>query len=269
MENVQAPEPAIKLDIKPDIKPPGMFLLALEARVPWEFGAALLAAPLLKQAPAGDGHPVLVLPGLLAGDALTLFLRTYLKSLGYQACAWEQGINFGPREGVLDACIARVRELSARHERKVSLIGWSLGGIYAREIAKAVPHEVRSVITLGSSFTGHPTANNVWRLYEMASGKKAVDEQQMAELRKPPPVPTTSIFSRTDGIVSWRCCVEQEGDQSENIEVHGSHTGMVVNPTVLHAIADRLAQPEWHWQRFDRDGRQGIRQLLYRDPQRA
>ena len=92
---------------------------------------------------------------------------------------------------------------------------------------------------------------------------------QIAEIRKPPPVPFTSIFSRSDGIVSWQCCVEQEGDQAENIEVHVSHSGMFVNPIVLHAIADRLAQDEGKWQRFDRDGHHGIKNYIYRDPKRA
>lgn len=263
--------------IQPDspsaLKAPNLLLLALEGRAPWEFAASLLATPLLKQKTNGDGHPVLVLPGLLAHDALTSYLRQYLKRSGYDAYGWKQGVNFGPRDGVLDACIARVRELQTKHEQKVSLIGWSLGGIYAREIAKALPDSVRQVITLGSPFAGHPTANNVWRLYEKASGKKAVDPTQISELKKTPPVPTTSIFSRTDGIVSWQCCVEQEDEQVENIEVRGSHTGMVVNPFVLHAITDRLAQPEGAWQRFDRCQHRGqssfFKAWLYLDPQRA
>ncbi len=252
-----------------ELKSPSLLLLALEGRAPWEFGASLLAFPLLKNVPGGDGHPVMVLPGLMAGDALTLFLRKFLQGSGYTACAWEQGLNRGPRDGVLEACIARVKELSDKYGQKVSLIGWSLGGIFAREIAKALPNDVRSVITLGSPFAGHPKANNVWRLYQAVSGKPASDDVQMTEIRKPPPVPTTSIFSRSDGIVSWQCCVEQETEQSENIEVHGSHTGLVVNPTVLHAIADRLAQPEGQWQRFDQHGHQGIKKFIYPDPKRT
>lgn len=116
---------------------------------------------------------------------------------------------------------------------------------------------------------GHSKENNVWRLYQAVSGKTTIDDVQIAEIRKPPPVPFTSIFSRSDGIVSWQCCVEQEADQAENIEVHGSHSGMVVNPMVLHAIADRLAQDEGKWQRFDRHGHHGIKKYIYRDPKRA
>lgn len=252
-----------------ELKPPSLLLLALEGRAPWEFGASLLAFPLLKNVPRGDGHPVMVLPGLMAGDALTLFLRKFLQGSGYTAYAWEQGLNRGPRDGVLEACIARVKELSEKHGQKVSLVGWSLGGIFAREIAKALPNDVRQVITLGSPFAGHPKANNVWRLYQAVSGKTAIDDVQIAEIKKPPPVPFTSIFSRSDGIVSWQCCVEQDGEQTENIEVHGSHTGMVVNPIVLHAIADRLAQTDGKWQRFDTGGHQGFKKYIYRDPKRA
>ena len=256
------------------LKPPSLLLLALEGRAPWEFGASLLAFPLLKKCPRGDGHPVMVLPGLMAGDVLTLFLRKFLQGRGYTAYAWQQGLNLGPRDGVLDACIARVKELREKHYQKVSRIGWSLGGIFAREIAKALPNDVRLVITLGSPFTGHPKANNMWRLYEAVSGKTAIDDVQIAEIRKPPSVPSTSIFSRSDGIVSWQCCVQAEGEQAEgeqaeNIEVPGSHTGMVVNPTVLHVVADRLAQANGKWWRFDRGGHQGIKKCIYRDPKRA
>lgn len=251
-----------------ELEAPGWFLLALEGRAPWELGASLLSAPILKNAPAGDGHPVLVFPGLAAGDLTTLVLRAFLNQRGYAAYAWEQGLNLGPRPGVVEACIARVRQLRAEHGRPVSLIGWSLGGVYARELAKITPDDVRQVITLGTPFTGHPKATNAWRIYELASGHRVVDNEQLAELKKTPPVPTTSIFSRTDGVVAWQCSVEEESDQAENIEVHASHVGMGMNPTALYAIADRLAQPEGNWQRFDRHGYTGLKKLLFLDPQR-
>ncbi|CAL61554.1 putative alpha/beta-Hydrolase [Herminiimonas arsenicoxydans] len=184
------------------LKPPSLLLLALEARAPWEFGASLLAFPLLKKVARGDGHPVMVLPGLMGGDVLTSFLRNFLQGSGYTVYAWEQGWNRGPRNGVLEACIKRVKGLREKHGQKVSLVGWSLGGIFAREIAKALPNDVRLVITLGAPFAGHPKANNVWWLYQAVSGKTVIDDAQIAEIRKPPPVPITSIFSRSDGIVS-------------------------------------------------------------------
>lgn len=252
-----------------EIQAPGWFLMALEARAPWEFGVSLLATPILKTAPKGDGHPVLVFPGLAAGDFTTLVLRNFLRDRGYAAYAWEQGLNFGPRPGVVEACVARVKRLRDEHGRTVSLIGWSLGGVYAREIAKIASKDVRQVITLGTPFSGHPKATNAWRLYELASGQRLADDERVAELKKTPPVPTTSIFSRTDGVVAWQCSTEKETARSENIEVHASHLGMSMNPTTLYAVADRLAQPEGKWKRFDRDGHTGIKRLLYRNPQRT
>lgn len=250
------------------IKAPGWFRLALEGRAPWELWASLVALPVLKNAPKGDGHPVLVFPGLATGDLTTVVLRNFLKDRGYVPHAWEQGLNRGPRPGVIEACVERVQELRAEHGRAVSLVGWSLGGVYAREIAKMVPDDVRVVVTLGSPFAGHPKATNAWRLYEFASGRSIEDDARIADLKSTPPVPTTSIFSRTDGVVAWQCSVEEETERSENIEVHASHIGMGMNPTALYAVADRLAQPEGEWRRFDREGLAGLKKLLYRDPQR-
>ncbi len=248
---------------------PGIVRLALELRAPWELGAALAAMPFLRGAPEGDGHPVLVFPGLGAGDITTVLIRRFLSERGYSAHAWEQGLNFGPRPGVLEACVARVRQLRAEHGRRVSLVGWSLGGVYAREIAKMLPDDVRVVVTLGAPFSGNPKATNAWRVYQLVSGEKEIDAARFAALKVTPGVPTTSIFSRTDGVVAWQCSVERETAHSENIEVHASHVGMGLNPTALYAIADRLAQPEGRWRRFDREAHTGIKKLLFRDPQRA
>ncbi|HEY0843720.1 MAG TPA: alpha/beta hydrolase, partial [Noviherbaspirillum sp.] len=130
------------------------------------------------------------------------------------------------------------------------------------------PDHVRVVITLGTPFAGHPKATNAWRLYELASGRRIEDDTSQVDLPAPPPVPTTSIFSRTDGVVAWQCSVQEETERTENIEVHASHIGMGMNPMALYAVADRLAQPEGEWQRFDREGLGGLKKLLYRDPQR-
>ena len=161
---------------------------------------------------------------------------------------------------------AQLAELTVRHQRKVSVIGWSLGGIYARELARRAPAHVRSVITMGSPFAGGPRANNAWKLYERISERKADDWPERERMRSAPPVPCTAIFSRSDGIVAWQGCLEREGPAAENIEVEGSHCGLGHNPTVLYAVADRLAQPEGQWQRFDRSG---LRGLVFRDPARA
>ena len=237
-----------------DIAAPGALLLALEGRAPWEFAASIAAAPWLRKLPRGDGHCVLVLPGLAANDLTTLPMRTFLKDRGYGALPWEQGLNLGPRAGVLDALRARVRELHRLDGRKVSLLGWSLGGVYARELAKEMPEFVRCVITLGSPFAGPPQATNAWWLFERVSGHPEPDAQMQAALRVAPPVPTTSIYSRTDGIVAWQCSLNPPGPLAENIEVHASHIGLGLNPLAMVAIADRLAQDPARWTPFDTSG---------------
>ena len=237
-----------------ELQPPNAFLMLLEGRAPWEFAAMIAAFPWLRRLPRGDGHPVLVFPGMGANDFTTVPLRNFLDGLGYTTQAWGQGFNFGPRDGVLKKCAADVRELSERHGQPVSLLGWSLGGIYAREMAKQLPAQTRCVITLGTPFSGHPRATNAWRIFELLSGQKAHDPAVIERLRTPPPVPTTSIYSRTDGVVSWRCSINPPGPLTENIEVHASHVGMGMNPLALYAIADRLAQAKGDWRPFEPHG---------------
>jgi pimeloyl-ACP methyl ester carboxylesterase len=219
-----------------------------------EYLSMLAAFPWLRSLQRGDGHPVMVFPGMGANDLTTLPLRAFLRSLGYVTRAWGQGINAGPRRGVLERCAADIRDLADRTGQPVSLIGWSLGGIYAREMAKQQPEVARCVITLGTPFTGHPRATNAWRVYEWLTGTRVGDPKVMAQIRQAPPVPTTSIYSRSDGIVAWRCSLNDPGPLAENIEVHASHVGMGMNPLALYAIADRLAQPIGRWQPFETSG---------------
>jgi len=249
------------------LRPPSRTLMFLEGRALHEFGAFLGALPLLGLAPRGDGHPVLVLPGLVASDTSTRPLRGFLKNRGYAVCGWRQGRNLGLRPGVQQAMIDLVHELNDTHGRKISLVGWSLGGLYARQLAKMMPDRVRAVITLGSPFAGSPKTTNAWRVYEMASGRSAGAEDRRfgGSLSETPPVPTTAIFSRTDGICAWQGCMEKTSVTSENIEVESSHCGMGHHPAVVYAGADRLAQPEGKWTPFDRGG---WRSLLYPDPNR-
>ncbi len=237
-----------------DLRAPNALLLALEGRAPLEYAATLAATPWLRKLARGDGHPVLVFPGLGANDVTTAPLRRFLDDQGYATHPWGQGFNFGPRQGVLRGCNESVRALFARHACPVSLIGWSLGGLYAREMAKELADHVRCVITLGTPFTGHPRATNAWRFFELVSGRTVHDPELMEQIRRPPPVPTTSIFSRSDGIVAWRCSVNEPGPMTENIEVHASHVGMGLNPLALYAIADRLAQPPGRWKPFEPTG---------------
>ena len=246
---------------------PSKTLMLLEGRAIHELGAFLGALPLLSLAPRGDGHPVLVLPGLVASDTSTRPLRSFLKNRGYAVSGWRQGRNLGLRNGVQDAMMDLVKELSDHSGRKISLIGWSLGGLYARQLAKLMPDRVRTVITLGSPFAGHPKATNAWRVYEMARGRRADEDDGRfgGSLSDTPPVPTTAIFSRTDGICAWQGCMEKTSATSESIEVESSHCGMGHHPAVVYAVADRLAQPEGTWAPFDRSG---WRSMLYPDPNR-
>jgi pimeloyl-ACP methyl ester carboxylesterase len=249
-----------------NMRAPGLVRMALEWRAPAEFAATLVAQPWLAQAPRGRGDPVLIFPGLMASDASTKPLRRYLESLGHAVYGWEQGSNLGPREGVLEANRARLGQLHREHRQKVALVGWSLGGIYARELAKESPELASMVITMGTPFTGHPKATNAWRLYELVTGHKIGAPEIHEPLRAPPPVPTTSIWSRTDGIVHWACSVERSSDHTENIEIQASHFGIGLNPLAWYAVADRLAQPRGKWKPFDRNGK--LERWFYRDPAR-
>jgi pimeloyl-ACP methyl ester carboxylesterase len=238
------------------LRPPGLGLMLAEARGIFEFNASLLLSPLLMRAPRGDGHPVLTLPGFLAGDLSMAPMRRYLKELGYDTYAWRMGRNIGGVSRMRAALRDWLAEIHADTGRKVSIVGWSLGGVYARDLALQAPDMVRYVVTLGSPFAGDVRATNATRLYEALSGE-AVEET--SELRKviagDLPVPTTSIYSRTDGIVNWRTCLLRPSDTAENIEVHlASHIGLGVNAAALWAVADRLAQTEGQFSQFDRSG---------------
>lgn len=234
---------------------------SLEGRALSELGAFWLLRPWLSVTPRGDGHPVLVLPGLLADDSSTHALRSFLNSHSYQAHGWNQGRNCGLRDNLEVDMLAHLNELFDRHGGpKISLVGWSLGGLFARQLAKTAPDKVRSVITLGSPFAGSPKSTNAWRAYEWVSGKKA--DHQISGLADPPPVPTTSIFSRSDGICAWQTCLNPERPLSENIEIDGSHCGLGHHPAAVYAIADRLEQPEGSLQKFDR---RGWRALVFGD----
>lgn len=249
-----APEPFSPLTEQELVEAPGAWLMMLEARAPWEYAAMVAAAPWLNRLPTGDGHPVIVYPGLGAADFTTLPLRNFLRDRGYTPYAWKQGFNFGPKHGVLESCREQLQQVAARHREKASLIGWSLGGVYARELAKEQPENARCVITLGTPFNGHPRATNAWRFYEMVSGQSTHDPALIEQIRGAPPCPTTSIYSKSDGIVAWQCSLNPESPLAENIEVHASHIGMGMNPLALYAIADRLRQRPEQWQAFDVKG---------------
>jgi pimeloyl-ACP methyl ester carboxylesterase len=235
-----------------DPRPPSPWLLLMEGgRAPLEYAATMAAMPWLSRVPGGDGHAVLVFPGLGASELSTRPLRSYLTQLGYAAYDWGLGTN-RPRDGLLQACAQRLLEIARRHDGRVSLVGWSLGGVYARELAKQLEPQTRCVITLGTPFSGHARATNAARAYELYSGRPLQHDPVRAErLKRAPAVPTTSIYSKSDGVVAWQCSLNDDEPHTENIEIHASHLGLGVNPLALYVVADRLRQDPRHWQRFE------------------
>ena len=238
------------------LRPPSLFLMLAEARGLFELNSSLLLSPLLLRAPKGDGHPVLALPGFLASDLSMAPIRRYLTELGYDTHAWNMGRNLGgvaSKRGALRDLLRRIHDQTGR---KVSLLGWSLGGVYARDLALQMPDMVRDVITLGSPFANDIRATNATRLYEALSGEAVDDNREIREaIAGDLPVPATSIYSRTDGIVNWHTSQLRPSATAENIEVHlASHIGLGVNPAALWAVADRLAQAEGEFKHFDRSG---------------
>jgi pimeloyl-ACP methyl ester carboxylesterase len=247
-----------------ELRAPSKLLWLAEYRSLWELGFSLAASPLLMTAPRGDGHPVLVLPGFLASDLSTEGLRNYLRLLGYDAHKWNLGRNLGGVARMRGNLRARLVEIRERTGRTVSLVGWSLGGIYARLLALDMPETVRSVITLGSPFSRDPRASNVFDIYEAFTGEGPSAEERAAGALFPHefdsvagdiPAPSTSIYTKLDGVVSWRSCLLRTNERTENIEVIGaSHVGLGVNAAVLWATADRLAQPEGRFAPFSLGG---------------
>ena len=236
---------------------PSFFLLHTEPlRTALETAGYLLALPRIAAGPRGDGHHVLVLPGLLAGDRSTAGLRLALRARGYSPHAWRQGLNLGPTRFAMEGLVRRLDDLHAKTGDPVSLVGWSIGGILARELARQFPEKVRCVITLGSPFRLNaddaPDVTHASRIFGALRPwhtdlmEHGLREEQRPALR----VPATSIYSRCDGMVPWEACQNLPGELQENIEVTASHFGMGLHPTVLSIVADRLAQPVGAWQRY-------------------
>ncbi|PWR21683.1 esterase/lipase family protein [Zavarzinia compransoris] len=226
-------------------------LFAAEARATIELAGLAASWGLLATTARGDGHPVLVIPEFLTGDAVTWPLRRFLTDRGYAVYGWDQGFNFGPRPDILAALQARIGHLSDLHGTRVSLIGVSIGGIYAREAARSRPNAVRSVITLGT-----PTRPMEDGVLTDTAPASLIDALRLAvgslreKIAKAPPVPTTALYSRTDGLVAWQSCLEAEGPMHESIEIFSSHIGMAHNPLALRVIADRLSQYEGLWKPY-------------------
>ena len=193
----------------------------------------------------GDGRPVLCLPGLFNSDRSNFAMRAWLNALGYRAYGWQLGRNFGVRTvgAGNERLIDRIRQIHDETGEKVTLIGVSLGGIMSRIAAHRHPELVRQVITVSSPFAGPPTATNVWRAFERLSGEKISDPAvaaRLAEAAQPLPMPSTAIWSRSDGLVNGLICREEEGAACRAVEVRSSHLFVQLKPAVLRAIAEAL-----------------------------
>jgi pimeloyl-ACP methyl ester carboxylesterase len=233
---------------------PSWALLATEVpRAGLDFAALLGTWPLLATARRGDGHPVLVLPGLLAGDPATVLLRNVLRALGHNVSGWSLGTNRGPNARVVQELRSRLERLQHDSGRRVSLVGWSLGGLYAQELARASPGSVRRLITLGAPvLRRRGWTQSVSRIVDQVTYLPRTAPlvprlwAESGSLR----VPATSVYTRADGMVAWETCRYAAGPRRENVEVRGSHLGLMVNPSVLWLLADRLGQDEAKWKPF-------------------
>lgn len=234
-------------------QPPNRLWTLTEGRAMGEFAAFYAALPAMRMLPRGDGHSVMFLPGFMASNRSTIPMRRLFTELNYDAHGWESGRNVRVNEATVMKMENQLTRLFKSSGRKVSLIGWSLGGVLARELAKLHPEKVRLVASLGSPLSNDRGHSSAKRLFELLNGNepKVIQKGKFDELHIAPPVPTTSILTKTDGVVHWRASVQEEGDHpSENIVVHASHLGLGVNPSVMLALADRLSQDEGGWKPF-------------------
>lgn len=199
-----------------------------------------LRPPQVHRSSVGNAHPVMVLPGFLSSDQSTTVLRRALEAAGYKVHGWGLGFNWGARSDLLDRLEGRL-ERAARKE-PVTLIGWSLGGLYAREIAKRRPELVARVITLGSPFSGDIRANNAWRLYEMLNDHRVDSPPIDVRVSEKPPVPTFALWSRADGIVAPACARGEPDECDEAIEIGCTHMGFMTQPCAIQAVLDVLAR---------------------------
>ena len=237
--------------MSPRYHPPAVWRTVLEARAPAELASQAVTRALRRRLPQGDGHSVMLLPGFMAPDVSTLPMRQVLNSIGYDAVGWGAGLNTGPRPDVIQGLRERLQDLAEDSSADVSLIGWSLGGLYARMLARVHPELVRFVITLVAPFRfeadDRSRASGLFRTLEQPE-----ERPMWRALRQPPLlVPTTSIFTKADGVVDWQACVDDPRPLTENIEIRGaSHFGMGHNPGAMVVIADRLAQDPDAWEPF-------------------
>ncbi len=208
----------------------------------------------IKHAEKGDGHPVLILPGFMASDMSTIPLRSFIHKLGYKVYGWGEGRNFA-HTVYLDLLTQKLERIYDRHREPITIIGWSLGGIYARQLAKQDPSIIRQIIVMGSPVRGVTLSNNARWMYDLLKRSRIItediDQELINDIPNAAPVPTTAIYTKEDGVVPWELCLEDEDEWHQNIQVRGSHLGLGVNPLVLQIIYDRLLHDKSDWTYFE------------------
>ena len=233
-------------------KKPPLANLLLEMLSPLSVVPFALSVPWLRTLPRGDGHPVLVMPGLLADERSLWLLSRFLRSRGYQVLQWGEGRNRGPTPGVFDTALAILKSANRRSGQKVSLVGWSLGGTLARVLANRHPELIRSMVTLATPFTGDPKATHLNWLYKWATGHAPGARAAFTrEYSGTPDVPLTAVYSRLDGVIPWQAAYQEPGPHSESVRVMCPHGAMAADPMVMYILADRLSQPDGEWRPFE------------------
>ncbi|MBM4202859.1 MAG: alpha/beta hydrolase [Gammaproteobacteria bacterium] len=226
------------------IRPPSLFDQALEGRVVFDAAALLAQLPLLVlQVPRGKG-PVMVLPGFMTDDTSTWLLRRFLERIGYSVEGWNLGLNRGPLLKLLDQLEPVLADHAALHGRPVQLIGWSRGGMLARELARRDARSVRSVITMGTPIQGGPGASSIGAYAMRASGLSVQEASDLQAQRESVPikVPVHSIYSKSDGVVAWQASIDPYNPHTEHHAVHSTHVGMGSHAGVFRLLADLLAR---------------------------
>lgn len=196
-----------------------------------------------KQCPKGHGQPILVIPGLTGNDATTLPLRWFLKKLNYDVRGWELGLNYGVISQFLPNVILQAKRFYQERGEPIILIGWSLGGVLARETARLCPDLVSHVVTLGAPVVGGPKYTVVnpfyrWQGYDLETIEQSIEQRNLLPIE----VPITAFYSKRDKVVAWEACIDHTSNNVEHIEVNSLHIGMAYDPEVFKVLARKLAE---------------------------